>query len=252
MKIDIFNKIKLPFRSKERKLYFDLYHLLGFFPHNIDLYKRAFRHKSASRKDSDGRPFNNERLEFLGDAILGAVVGDIVFHHFPRRQEGFLTVTRSKLVSRSMLNSLAGKLHLKKFIHYHGVSSPNCIPGNALEALIGAIYLDRGFAVSKRFIEKRILKAYVNLDEVARSESNYKGKVIEWANHYGHKVDFVTLEEDPENAFFKSQILVDGKICGEGSGARKRDSQQEAAKTTLEMFKKDSHFLDSAKPASAG
>lgn len=251
MKLNILKKIKLSF-CKERKLYFDLYELLGFYPNDVDLYKQAFLHKSLHYKDSTGNPINNERLEFLGDAILGAVVGDIVFNHFPIEQEGFLTKTRSRIVSRNTLNSLAQKLNLNKFIHYQGVYSKNGIPGNAFEALIGAIYLDHDFITCKKFMEERIFNGYINLDVVAENDTNYKSMIVEWAQHYGYKLDFVMLREEHKDnnmIIFKSQVFVDGNAYGVGSGICKKTSQQEAAKNTLEMFKKDAYLLETVKIA---
>ena len=143
--INIIDKIKLPFR-KEKELYSSLYRIIGFYPRNISYYKLALMHKSIMRKNSKGKPVNNERLEFLGDAILDAIVGHIVYEHFPGKREGFLTNTRSKLVQRDTLNRLAQEMGINRLILSNGrsCSHNNYMGGNAFEALVGAIYLDRG------------------------------------------------------------------------------------------------------------
>ncbi len=207
-------------------------------------------HKSMSYKDKAGRPINNERLEFLGDAVLDAVVGDIVFNRFPTRQEGFLTTTRSKIVSRSSLNDIANKLHLHDFMRYQGIGSAYRISGNAFEALVGAIYLDYGFYVCREFMEKQILNKYVNLDDIALNDTNFKSKLIELSQHNGFKLDFVMLRhefKDNNDTYFKSQVLIEGDPYGIGTGRSKRDSQQDAAKVTLELFQKAPHLLDHIK-----
>lgn len=151
---NIIDRIKLQFR-KEKELYFSLYKIIGFYPHDISLYKLALMHKSMFKRNEKGKPINNERLEFLGDAILDATVGDIVYRHFPGKREGFLTNTRSKLVQREMLNKLAQEMGINLLIRYssHGSSHNSYMGGNAFEALVGAIYLDRGYDACMRFMK---------------------------------------------------------------------------------------------------
>ena len=179
---NIIDSIKLPFR-KEKELFSALYDILGFYPHHIELYKQALLHKSVGRKNEKGRPQNNERLEFLGDAILDAVVGDIVFRHFEGKREGFLTNARSKLVSRATLGKLAQEMGVDQLIKYagHSTSHNSYMNGNAFEALVGAIYLDRGYDACMRFMEKRILAQVINIDKVAYKEVNFKSKLLEWS-----------------------------------------------------------------------
>ena len=143
---NIIDRIRLPFR-KEKELFSSLKDILGFYPHNINLYKQALLHKSMGRRNEKGRPLNNERLEFLGDAVLSAVVGDIVFRHFEGKREGFLTNTRSKLVSRNTLGKLAQEMGIDQLVKSsdHSTSHNSYKNGNAFEALVGAIYLDRGY-----------------------------------------------------------------------------------------------------------
>ena len=151
---DIIDRLKLPFR-KEKELFSALYQILGFYPRDISLYKQALLHKSVGRKNEKGKPLNNERLEFLGDAILDAVVGDIVYRHFEGKREGFLTNTRSKLVSRSTLGKLSQEIGIPQLIQSagHTTSQNSYMNGNAFEALVGAIYLDRGYGACMQFME---------------------------------------------------------------------------------------------------
>lgn len=179
---NIIDRIRLPFR-KEKELYSSLYDIIGFYPHDISYYKLALMHKSVMRRNAKGKPVNNERLEFLGDAILDAIVGDIVYQHFPGKREGFLTNTRSKLVQRDTLNKLAQEMGINQLILSSGhTSSHNSyMGGNAFEALVGAIYLDQGYNACMRFMNKRILAQMINIDKVAYKEVNFKSKLIEWS-----------------------------------------------------------------------
>ena len=165
---DLIDRIRLPFR-KDKELYLSLYNVIGFYPHDISHYKLALMHKSVMHRNKKGKPLNNERLEFLGDAILDATVGDIVYRHFPGKREGFLTNTRSKLVQRETLNRLANEMGINRLIMSSGRSSSHnsYMGGNAFEALVGAIYLDRGYDACMRFIERRILGKMINIDRVA-------------------------------------------------------------------------------------
>ena len=165
------DKIRLLFR-KDRESYFCFYRILGFFPRDIKVYQQALLHKSISMRSEKGRPINNERLEFLGDAILDAIVGDIVYRHFEGRREGFLTNTRSKIVQRETLNKLAVEIGLDKLVKYSTRSSSHnsYMYGNAFEAFIGAIYLDQGYDRCKQFMEEKIFKNYIDLDKMSRKE----------------------------------------------------------------------------------
>ena len=176
------DKIRLLFR-KDRESYLCFYRILGFYPRNIQLYEQALLHKSTSVRSDKGRPLNNERLEFLGDAILDAIVGDIVYKRFEGKREGFLTNTRSKIVQRETLNKLAVEIGLDKLIKYSTRSSSHnsYMYGNAFEAFIGAIYLDQGYERCKLFMEQRIINRYIDLDKISRKEVNFKSKLIEWS-----------------------------------------------------------------------
>ena len=179
---DLIETIRLPFR-KDKELYLSLRNIIGFVPRDISHYKMALMHKSVMHRNKKGKPVNNERLEFLGDAILDAAVGDIVYHHFPGKREGFLTNTRSKLVSRETLNRLAVEMGINKLIlsSGHSMSHNSYMGGNAFEALVGAIYLDCGYDACMRFLNKRILSQMINIDKVAYKEVNFKSKLIEWS-----------------------------------------------------------------------
>ena len=227
--------------------YSSLYKILGFYPDNIHLYEQAFHHKSSSIESSDGRWLNNERLEFLGDAILDAVVADIVFNHFQNKREGFLTNTRSKIVQRDTLNRVAVELGLEKMVVYSAKvnSHNNYMYGNALEALIGAIYLDQGYERCKQFMEEKILKNYIDLDKMSRKEVNFKSKLIEWSQKNKMEVSFELIEQSLDrdyNPMFHTEVLIENLPAGTGTGYSKKESQQNAAQMALKKIKNDGNF----------
>lgn len=243
----IIDRIKLPFR-KNKELYSSFYRILGFYPKDITYYEQALHHKSSSIKQ-EGNWINNERLEFLGDAILDAVVGDIVFRHFKGKREGFLTNTRSKIVQRETLNRLAVEVGLDKLIisaaHTSAHNSYMC--GNAFEAMVGAIYLDRGYDYCMRFVESRILSTLINLDKVAYQEVNFKSKLIEWGQKRRVDVVFELMEQTREGGstpVFVSRVSIEGTACGMGKGYSKKESQQVAAENTLKQLHKSHKLVD--------
>ena len=245
---DIIDRIKLPFR-KEKELFSALYDILGFYPHNINLYKQALLHKSASKRNEKGRPVNNERLEFLGDAILDAVVGDIVFRHFEGKREGFLTNTRSKLVSRDTLGKLAKEMGIGELIKSagHNTSHNSYMNGNAFEALVGAIYLDRGYDACMRFMEKRILAHLINIDKVAYKEVNFKSKLLEWSQKNRVRLEFRMLKQKKDengSPVFNFQVMLEGVEGESGTGYSKKESQQMASRETLQRLKREPQFVD--------
>ena len=244
---NITDRIRLFFR-KEKEPYFRFYKILGFYPHNIEIYKQASLHKSSSVK-TQGRLVNNERLEFLGDAILDAVVADIVYKKFEGKREGFLTNTRSKIVQRETLNNIAINIGLDKLIKYSSKQSSHnsYMSGNAFEALVGAIYLDRGYETCMKFMEKRIIGQYINLEKISRKEVNFKSKLIEWSQKNKFEIEFRLVgqtSDESQNPIFETQILVENISAGTGKGYSKKESQQEAAHATMTMIKKDSVFID--------
>ena len=246
---NLIDRIKLPFR-KDKELYSSLYQIIGFYPHDISLYKLALMHKSMFRRNEKGRPVNNERLEFLGDAVLDAAAGDIVYRHFPGKREGFLTNTRSKLVQRETLNRLAEEMGLTRLIlsNNRNQSHNSYMGGNAFEALVGAIYLDRGYNACMRFMQRRILKEMINLDKVAYKEVNFKSKLIEWGQKNRVDIQFVVLEEEKDkngSPFFKYRVDIEGIEGGTGTGYSKKESQQQASKLTLQRLRREPQFIDS-------
>lgn len=245
---DLIDRIRLPFR-KDKELYLSLYNVIGFYPHDISHYKLALMHKSVMHRNKKGKPLNNERLEFLGDAILDATVGDIVYRHFPGKREGFLTNTRSKLVQRETLNRLADEMGISRLIMSSGRSSSHnsSMGGNAFEALVGAIYLDRGYDACMQFIERRILGKMINIDRVAYKEVNFKSKLIEWCQKNRIKMRFELIKQEKDsqgNPVFKFAVVLETVKCSEGSGFSKKESQQLASKLTLERLKKEPQFID--------
>jgi ribonuclease-3 len=224
--------------------------MLGFYPRNIALYEQALLHKSSSVKTDKGRLLNNERLEFLGDAVLDAVVADIVYRKFEGKREGFLTNTRSKMVQRETLNRIAVEIGLDKQVKYASRQSSHnsYMGGNAFEALVGAIYLDRGYEACKAFMEHRILGAYIDLEKISRKEVNFKSKLIEWCQKNRLNVDFVLLSQQTDKAAggptFVTEVRIEGQAGGQGKGYSKKESQQLAAHETLDKIKRDKKYLD--------
>ena len=246
---NIIGRIKLPFR-KEKELYLSLYKITGQYPRNIQYYKVAFVHKSVARRTLKGKPLNNERLEFLGDAILDAIVGDIVFKRFPGKKEGFLTNTRSKLVQRSTLNRIANEMGIMRFLKWSGstVSHNNYLGGNTFEALVGALYLDHGYDACMKFMKKRILGELINIEKVAYKEINFKSKLLEWAQKNRINLQYRLLEEktdEKSNPIFHYQVVLENITGCDATGFSKKESQQLASKLTLEKLKKNASFLDS-------
>ena len=223
--------------------------LLGFYPTDIHLYEQACLHRSSSICEQ-GRRINNERLEFLGDAILDAIVADILFHKFKTNKEGFLTNTRAKIVKRESLNEIAVKLGLDNFITYSMRTSShnNYMFGNAFEALIGAIYLDKGYRYCKKFVETRIIDPYIDLEKISKEEFNFKSRLIEWGQKHKVDIEFALIEtivDQDNNPVFQSQALLGGISGGIGIGYSKKESQQNAARIALNRIRRDKNYQQS-------
>lgn len=237
----IAQRIKL-FSSPRKEFYLFLKELLGFYPSNLKLYDLAFIHKSASARDSQGNLVNNERLEFLGDAILGAIIAEFLYNRFPQQDEGFLTKTRSKLVNRSFLTRLTLDMGLDVFIDSNTIKNADKshIYGDALEALIGAIYLDKDYQKARYFVTKKILSKYVNLNEIEEKDSNFKSQLIEWSQKNKKEIRFETVEESGKEKNFKprfvSVIWIENREMGRGTGTSKKEAQQHASKETLKKL----------------
>ena len=245
---ELIQRLRLPFR-KEKELYSSLYQIIGFYPETLAYYKQALLHKSMRERNEKGRLVNNERLEFLGDAMLDAVVGYIVYRHYEGKGEGFLTNTRSKVVQRETLNRLAAEMGLTELIQQHSsnFSHNSYIGGNAFEALVGAIYLDKGYDACMRFMEQRVLNSFINLDHVAYQEVNFKSKLIEWSQKHRVNLEFrlVSQEKDKHgNPTFLTTVLLEGVEGESAKGFSKKESHQLAAKLTLQQLKKKPQFID--------
>ena len=244
------DKLKL-FVQTDKEFRLALYDILGFYPHNIELYRIAFAHKSQEYKSKKwgDKPLNNERLEFLGDAVLETVVSDIVYHRFQNKREGFLTNTRSKIVSRESLGRLAKELGLERLIQVGNFSRAHhsFIAGNAFEALMGAIYLDRGFSYAFRFIEKQIIGRCLNLESVAQKEVNFKSKLLEYCQKNRLKIHFNDKQEGDSTAapVFITSVVIEGLFTADGKGYSKKEAQQNAAREALLRMRKEPEFEDS-------
>lgn len=248
--MNIIDRVKLFFRKEDKELYLQLYKILGYLPHDISLYKLALMHKSVAHRNAKGRPVNNERLEFLGDAVLDATVGHIVYEHFPGKREGFLTNTRSKLVQRETLGRLAKEMGITQLILSSGRSASHnsYMGGNAFEALVGALYLDHGYDACMNFMQKQILNKLVNIDKVAYKEVNFKSKLIEWTQKNRVQMEFKCLNEGKDengSPTFEYICVLEGIEACAGKGFSKKEAQQHASEATLRQLRKQQKFCDS-------
>ena len=200
---------------------------MGFYPKNIELYEQALTHKSYKKTSG----IHNERLEFLGDAVLGFVVGEILFNHFPNENEGFLTQMRSKIVNRKMLNRLALEINLNKLVRHHKSTSQKSIYGNALEALIGAIYIDKGHHKIVDFIKNTLLLPRLNLTTLTKEVVSYKSKVLEWGQQNKKDIKFKILQTTGKDhkKFYKVVLLLEGETIAEGEGSSIKRAEEHAS-----------------------
>lgn len=232
-------KLKKRF-SKDGKYYIILDEIFGIYPNNIELYKLALIHRSASLFMDDGTPVNNERLEFLGDAVLESIISDYLFIEYPDKNEGFLSQVRSKIVSRSTLNEIAVNIGLDKHIvvQYSNRHVQKHLYGDALEAMVGAVYLDKGYDYANRLIINSILRNNIDLQAIIESEKDFKSRLIEWAQKHKREAVFDTVSsnggDNPQ--VFTSTVAV-GDIAGSGSGGSKKEAEQMAAEQAIEQLK---------------
>jgi ribonuclease III len=230
------------YNKNEKRLATSIKHMVGSKPFNLSLYKLAIKHVSVAEETINGFKISNERLEYLGDAVLGAVVAEFLFLKFPYRDEGFLTETRSRMVNREALNQIAIKIGLAKVVNneYKGknLSSHKSIYGDTLEAIVGAVYLDRGYKFCKKFILKCII-IHFDVDDIISTTSNFKSKIIEWSQKENKEVDFKTISVTGNQRFkeFQVQLIVGGEPISEGKGPTKKKAEQEAAKNACEILK---------------
>jgi ribonuclease-3 len=223
--------------SPNKQLLSQLEHLLGFTPKRLAFYQLALMHRSKLEEVQD----NNERLEFLGDAILGAIVAEYLFKKYPHQTEGYLTELRSRIVRRETLNNVALRMGLNKLVQYNqndrGLGRSH-IFGNALEALIGAVYLDQGFVKTRKFILKQLIRPYVDINVLESTDTNYKNQLLSWAQKNNHILSFDTMDESKDGVrkLFTIGIVLDGKLVVTGTGFNKKEAGQVAAQKALEVL----------------
>ena len=233
----MFDFILRPFRRRfgvDKHFYAAIDDMFGFIPHNIELYKLALIHKSASIELEDGSHINNERLEFLGDAVIESVTSDYLFIEFPDGDEGFMTQLRSKIVSRQSLNRIASEIGLDKCVisNAAGNTTQKHIYGDAFEAMMGAIYLDQGYDFVNRLLINNIFGRYISIDEVLKSETDFKSRLIEWCQKNHYSIEFRTSHEQGTpsgHPSFHSTVYIGGIAAGHGTGDSKKQAEQNAA-----------------------
>lgn len=214
-----------------------LSNVLGFTPGKMSIYKTALSHRSIR----EGADENNERLEFLGDAVLSSIIAHYLFRKYPYKGEGFLTEMRSKMVNRQKLNEIALKMGLKKITFYNKFDNAlkiSQIFGNTLEALIGAVYLDKGYRKTQQWVEEQIIYPHMFTDDLEVIEINIKNRLYGWANKNGKTLEFTTLSEKIEHGrrLFTIGATIDGEVIAEGKGYNKKDASQVAAQQAVEKL----------------
>ena len=218
--------------NKEKRLYSFLKNLLGFYPNNIEYYKQALRHKSASNVIIKGVKDSNERLEFLGDAILSTVIANYLYNKFPLKDEGFLTKMRSRIVSRDSINRLSKKLGLPEFVETvkHNNIISKSYEGDALEALIGAVFMDFGYKKTEHFIVNRLVNIHLNMDEIEHTEIDFKSRVIEYSHKEKKSFEFVVDQEGGkgQSDYYKISLFIGSEKVSEGVGKSKKSAEQQA------------------------
>ncbi len=224
-------------KAEETSFRKQLENVLGFRPSKISLYKTALTHRSVR----DSADENNERLEYLGDAILSGIIADFLFKRYPYKEEGFLTEMRSKMVNRNQLNELAIKMGLKKITYFNKFDNSlkmSQIFGNTLEAIVGAVYLDKGFKKTKDWVIRQIILPHLFMDDLELLEINHKNKLYGWANKNGKNLEFETLDERMESGrrLFTVGAVVDGELLAEGKAFNKKDASQIAAQLAIDKL----------------
>ena len=243
---NLISLIKLLF-VKDKELYVYIHNITGYYPSNIQLYQLALVHRSKPLQLPNGRWTNNERLEYLGDAVLDLVVAEYLYGEFPNKHEGFLTSTRAKIVQRESLNRVGKAYHLETHVRAatHSTSHNSYINGNALEALVGAFYLDHGYKRAKRFIIERLIKQHFDLDELVKVDQNFKSRLIEWTQKYHVTIEYAlvdTMNDSDNNPVFKTAVIIAGQYAADGTGYSKKESHQNASKKALDRLRSDTAF----------
>ncbi len=216
--------------------------ILGFRPGNLKLYEIAFIHRSASFTLPDGKKVNNERLEFLGDAVLDAILSDFLFEKFPDANEGFMTKIRSRIVNRDVLNQLAVSMGIDMILvsNISSVHPTKNLYGDALEALIGSVFLDKGFKKTKKLFIKNVFNKYLDLNFIIKTDTDYKSLVFEWVQKHKSNLIFTYNEEydfDLKKSVFSTTLIIDKKELGVGQGSSKKEAEQEAASQAWKSLK---------------
>jgi ribonuclease III len=235
----------LTFRAKkspsDKKLISAIQTIAGFKPVNLELYRLATRHSSLIKENGKGFKENNERLEFLGDAVLGTVVADFLFKKFPYKNEGFLTEMRSRIVNRESLNQLARRIGINSIVQFDQKNAQlqQVILGNTLEAIVGAIYLDRGYSKAKKFIINKLIAPNYDMEELVSTHTNFKSRLIEWSQREGKEVRFeiVSIQKGRVHKEFTAQVIIDNEVAGTGYGNNKKKAEQDAAFKACENLK---------------
>ncbi len=232
----------LAYFSSDKDLIFAMKNIFGFFPGNLTLYKLAFLHRSLAA-EQNGHKLSNERLEFLGDAVLSSIVAEYMFKKFPYKEEGFLTEMRSKMVSREALNKLSFKLGLDGFIqsNHDARNYFRSMGGDAFEAIIGAIYLDKGYNFTKRIVINRIINVHFDVDELEKLENNFKSKLIEWAQKERKEVKFNVVSENGTSGKkqYVVEITVDEVACATGCDFSIKGAEKIAAEKACNLLHVD-------------
>lgn len=233
--------LKIKGKAKpDEKLISAIKNIAGISPSNLALYRLATVHSSIAKETGTGFKESNERLEYLGDAILGAAVADYLFKKFPYKSEGFLTEIRSRIVNRESLNLLARKIGIGNIVQYDQKNAhlQQVILGNTLEAIVGAIYLDKGYLRTKKFVIDKLIGPNYDLEELVNSNSNFKSKIIEWAQREGKEVRFeiLNVKKAKNHKEFTAQVIVNTEPLGTGYGNSKKKAEQDAAYKTCEML----------------
>jgi ribonuclease-3 len=235
-------KINSTFLLEQRELNSSLKNILGFRPGNLRLYEVAFIHRSASYTLPDGKKVNNERLEFLGDSVLDAILSDYLFDLFPDANEGFLTKIRSRIVNREVLNQLAISMGIDKILisHVNSLHPTRNLYGDAFEALIGAVFLDKGFRKTKKVFLSNVLYKYLDINKIVSTDTDYKSLVFEWVQKNKSNLIFTYNEEYDfklKKSVFSTILFIDKKECGEGHGSSKKEAEQEASRQAIKRLK---------------
>jgi ribonuclease III len=245
---------KLTLNKEDQRLYSFIKNVTGVTPKNLGLYKQAFRHSSVAQEIGYGARNSNERLEFLGDAILSAAVANFLFKKFPYRDEGFLTEMRSKIVSRNNLNSLSSKMGFEQFVDAGKdvIKHNRAILGNTFEAFIGAFFLDKGYIATERFIMKRLIDGQIDINVLEDTDISHKSKLLNWANRERRKleINFVEVTTDDANApknkrYHRTIVILDGREIANGMGISKKEASENAAQRAVRLLEEEGTSLNS-------